>query len=128
MRITGEIDESGTIRPYDKTRFNSWLEKNHGKRVYITMSKEKKTRSLPQNSYYHSCVVAPLADHFGDDTESMHINLKAMFLSEVRLGKPNKIKSTTDLSTAEMETYLDQIRIWALREYQFLIALPNEAT
>lgn len=97
----------------------------------ITIKKHKRKRSIEQNSYYWSCVIAPLANHFGYTSEEMHEELKLLFNRCVRESKvTGKVLeyggSTTDFNTTEMEIYLDKIRIWALTEHDFKIMLPNE--
>jgi hypothetical protein len=37
-----------------------------------------------------------------------------------------KVKSTTDLDTKAFEIYAEQIRIWALTEFNIRLMLPNE--
>ena len=87
---------------------------------------KEKNRSLRQNSYYWGVVTKLLSDHFGYTPDETHESLKMEFLKVHNDGKPDTIKSTTNLSTAEMEDYLSRVRIWASAEWQVFIPEPNE--
>ena len=82
------------------------------------------TRSLNQNKYYWGVIIKMLGDEFGYIAEEMHDALRMRFL-QVHTNKLPTIKSTTELSTKEMEEYLSKIRQWASEEGIFL-PLPNE--
>ena len=66
-----------------------------------------------------------IADHTGSSPEDVHNHLKVEFL---RVGgdKIPTTKSTTELSTVEMEDYLAKCRGWASRELGVYIPEPNE--
>lgn len=94
--------------------------------LYITVNNERRPRSLNQNSYYWSVIVGKLAREFGYTNEECHDALKWHFLRIETPGKPTKVRSTTELSTAEAEEYYENIRRWALVEYSINLPLPNE--
>ena len=107
-----------------------------GKDIIITIEKKKKKRSNPQNAYYWSVVLPMmqtgfynnLGEHVG--IQEAHEFLKGRFLfREVvnqELGEVIKLsKSTTELSTIEWETYMDQIRAFATEFLNITIPLPN---
>lgn len=102
------------------------------KSVYnYAFEKFSKTRSLPQNRYYWSCVVIPLSEYLGYTPEEMSHILKLKFNPKSVVnritGEITTIGgSTTELSTVDMETYLERIRVWSITELDFYIALPNE--
>lgn len=83
-------------------------------------------RSDKQNSYYWAVIVTTLANNFGYSPEEMHDALKLQFLRVVEPGKPDRTRSTAELSTIEAEEYYETIRAWALTEYGINIPLPNE--
>ena len=63
----------------------------------------------------------------------MHDILRSKFLQEWEMLEVNnkkvgikKVKSTTDLDTKAFEIYAEQIRIWALTEFNIRLMLPNE--
>lgn len=88
-------------------------------------------RSINQNDYYWGAVIDPLADFLGYIPDDMHKELALKFipkhLTNRITGEVSKIgKSTTELTTVEFEQYLENIRIWAAVELEFIIQLPNE--
>ena len=109
-----------------------------GKDIVITIEKKKrKKRSNPQNSFYWSVVLPMmqtgfynnLGEHVG--IQEAHEFLKGRFLfREVvnqELGEVIKLsKSTTELSTIEWETYMDQIRAFSTEFLGIQIPLPND--
>lgn len=89
-----------------------------------------KGRSNNQNSYLWGVVYQLIAEYTGHSTEELHEAFKHMFLPRTTfLGDKEIIanKSTTELSTSEMEEYLMRIRVWAAQELGCSIPLPNEA-
>lgn len=89
-----------------------------------------KARSNQQNSYYHKCIVAPVANEMGENTNVVHDLLKERFLAPqfktidgVDYPLP---KSTTRLTTAQQEDYHRDIRIWAQEFLNLRLRLPNE--
>lgn len=91
----------------------------------ISMSRYS-MRSDKENRYYWAVIVKTLADFCGYTSEEMHEALKWQFLKVVTPGKPNKVRSTSDLTTVEAEEYYESIRQWAAQEYGVIIPLPNE--
>ena len=108
-------------------QFKEYLRKFEGKWVWVTVEKFSKQRSLNQNRYYWGVVVKILADEIGYSKDEMHDALRWEFLniSEDEKALPT-VKSTTELSTIEMETYLEEIREWADTQLDIYIPLPNE--
>jgi hypothetical protein len=131
----------------DSKVVNGKLEKNRdlisevinsleGKDIIITIEKKRRKRSNPQNAYYWGIVLPMmqtgfynnLGEHVG--IQEAHEFLKGRFLfREVvnqELGEVIKLsKSTTELSTIEWETYMDQIRAFATEFLNITIPLPN---
>ena len=103
-----------------------------GKEGFLIINKEvkKRTKSNEQQKYYFGVVVAMIAEHFGfekHEHQMVHRAISEKFLSEEKNGL--KIVRTTALdswSTYEWETYMDQVRRWALVDYALEIPLPNE--
>ena len=94
--------------------------------VQATFERRRKRRSIAENNYYWGVVIKILADEFGYFKDEMHDALRMEFLKEEIENKPAKIKSTTDLTTVEMEGYLSRIRTWASLEYGIWIPEPHE--
>jgi hypothetical protein len=101
--------------------------------VQVTVAKKRKPRSLEENNYYFGVIIKILSEEIGEDREILHENLKAMFLKVITYksmrGKNYKferVKSTTELSTIEAETYYEEIRQWAMEFLGVFIPLPNQ--
>lgn len=124
----GEVDDRGNLLVFDLDRFQRYLKNSlRGGRVRIVVSREKKVRSLDQNSYYHGVVVDLLAEHCGYTHDEMHDAIKWQFLKKEDPGKPlPTVGSTAELSTVEFEELMARIREWAATEFGMWIPLPNE--
>ena len=134
-----EIDSKVVNGKLEKNRdlISEVIQSFEGKDIVITIEKKKKRRSNPQNAYYWSVVLPMmqtgfynnLGEHVG--IQEAHEFLKGRFLfREVvnqELGEVIKLsKSTTELSTIEWETYMDQIRSFSTEFLGINIPLPNE--
>lgn len=95
--------------------------------IAVSVSKWTKPRSTLQNRYYWGVIVELLSDYFGYTPEEMHEALKYQFLLDYT-GKLPRAKSTTELTTVEMEEFLSKVRTWASLEYSLYIPDPNEVT
>lgn len=130
MQIKGIIDINNKIIPVmdDREKYMFFVENNRNKILHISFGREKKKRTIPENNYYWGVIVKILADYFGYTNDEMHETLKWQFLRIEQLGKPPKIRSTADesFSTKDAEEYYENIRRWALSEYQIYIPEPNE--
>lgn len=123
---------SGTVKkgkflPDDAQAFIRAVRSYENKRITVTIDTPKKTRSSNQSRYYWGCVLAELSEFTGHTPEELHEFFKAKFL-RVPGNKGIKfiIRSTTSLTTAEMEKYLEEIRRFASVELSFYIPDPNE--
>ncbi len=96
-----------------------------------------KSRSNPQNSYYWGVVIDMLSENTGFTPDEMHEVLKNRFLNYSKKLKLHPLgisnletqkltKSTTALTTVEMEGYLSSIRTWASINLGCYIPEPNE--
>ena len=95
-----------------------------------TCGRGGKPRSTNQNSYMWGVVYQIMAEETGHTTEEIHDCCKSMFLPRsLFLGDQeiNTSKSTTILTTAELEDYLRRVRIFAQEQLNCFIPLPNEA-
>jgi hypothetical protein len=110
--------------------------RNHkNQRTVLKIQKYRKSRSLNQNNYMWGVVYQHVENDTGMDVDDVHRFCTKKFLT-VRTQIVNKktgevleeetIRSTTDLDTGEMETYLEQVRRFFLTELSIMIPLPNE--
>lgn len=115
----------------DKKKLYTVLKTRKPKLYNIEIKEYRKDRSTLQNKYYWGCVIKELCNHTGYNVDEMHQLLKAKFnpkeLVFKQTGESVKIGgSTAEMNTLEFETYLEQIRIFALTELDVLIPLPNQ--
>lgn len=112
-------------------RFKRYMETLHGL-YYISISKYKRKRTNPENSYYWGVIIEMLFKETGwfSTPDDWHEYLKATFNAALFHvdGKEIKVpRSTASLSTVEFEEYLSRIRTWAAMELNISIPEPNEA-
>lgn len=95
-----------------------------------TCHRSLKDRSSRQNSYMWSVVYQMIADEMGDSPEAIHRLMKEMHLPRmfVTVGDQEREeeKTTTLLTTSQMESYLSRVREWAAKELGLFVPLPNE--
>ena len=114
----------------DKAKLFNVLKSLSGKHS-ISIEKFRDGRSTNQNRYYWGIIVNGLASEFGYFRDEIHQLLRQKFLSYTRENPKTGttehfVRSTTDLTTDEMEEYLESIRVWALSEFSVYLPLPNE--
>ena len=110
------VTEAGLLKFTHPTRYQRHLTHLAGRDVVILVREPHELRSRSQNNYYHGVVVQILAAEWGTTPASVHTDLKREF----------GIRSTAMLETGQFETYLTQIRAWALTEFGIQIPEPHE--
>jgi hypothetical protein len=135
-----DISEEGKVaKVHQKTYFDDFLKQFAGKSVKVTVEKWKKQRSLNQNSYYWGCVLPCVIDGMVDvgyprselSAVLVHDFLKAKFVKKEVINEQtgeviSMIGSTSALSTTDMMTYIDDIKIWASEFLGIYIPEPME--
>lgn len=111
----GEI-KNGHLKFDNTERYLVYLSSFEGKRVELTLQKERHNRTLNQNSYYWGVVIEILGNHFGYDADEMHEALKFKFLKTHENTRLITTRSTAKLSTLEFGEYLDKVIRWAAEE------------
>lgn len=119
----GEIVD-GKVKINDIPRFGRYTQSLKGI-VQIIVKQVRRTRTLPQNAWYWSCVVGIPADHFGYSPSEMHDAFKMKFLKIELQGKPSTVRSTSNMSKAEFSEYIERIRAWLATEYEITIPDPS---
>jgi hypothetical protein len=113
------------------------LKSFEGQNILITIQKQKKTRSNPQNAFYYGVVVPIMQQCLKDagylmTNEQIHEMLKLKFLKESILVNEQtgeyleRIKSTTELSTIEFMEYILEIQKFSVEYFNTVIPDPNE--
>lgn len=127
---------NGQLAPHAQTALYEELRKHEGQKVTLTIVKQKKRRSNNQNAFYYGVVLPRIVDLFreyGDNIcpEEVHRFLKGNVGGYKRpITTPDgdtiwHVDTSTKLSTAEWESWMDLIRAWAAqRDVQ--IPFPNE--
>jgi hypothetical protein len=91
--------------------FGSYLRGLAGKPLEIIVRRRRAQRSHAQNAFYWGVVIAITAEYCGYEPDEMHEAWKLDLLTVHDEGKPlPRVRSTTDLSTAEFEDYVERIR------------------
>jgi len=117
------------IELFEKEKFQVYINKFENKEIQLTIELKNKKRSNQENRYYWGIVLEILSNHTGHTPDELHECFRAMFLKIwINIGSKEieSIRSTTDLSTVEMEQYLTKIREFASIELNVYIPLPNE--
>ena len=127
--VGGRIDRNRSV-------LNDAIQMLDGYDICITIEKARRKRSNPQNKYYWGVVVFLITKTISDmgnlwTAEDTHLYLRNKFLLEsVPVNDSgefiDRAKSTTELATFEMETYLEQVRAWAAQTLGVVVPLPNE--
>ena len=119
------IVQNQRLKIYAKKTFETaLLTFPEGTPLELTLRKETKKRTDPQNRYYWGVIIKMLGDYFGYEPEEMHEALKMEFLKVN--GPIPTVKSTTKLTTVEFNDYIGRIIRWAAMEYGVVLPDPNE--
>ena len=114
--------------PYQKEKAISYIERID-KDMLCEIRKDKRNRSTVQNAYYWF-LLTMLETDTGNDKDDLHDYFKQRFLishsSLSFISDFQFTKSTTKLTTLEMEDYLEKIRVFASRELGCFLPLPGE--
>lgn len=133
---TGRV-RNGRLIPDNRGLLSSHLRSYEGMEVQLALSKRRRRRSNDQNAYYWGAVVAMAREGINEawgehvSLEETHHILKFQCNYAERVneatGEIIRIpKTTTELSTAEFEEYLERCRRFAQEWLQVSIPLPNE--
>ena len=121
--------KDGKVTFQDREKFDNHMLNYEGKTVVVTVREQKERRSLNLNSYYWAVVVKLLSEETGYNKDEMHEVLKSMFLRTKYQIKGIWIhctKSTTKLTNAEMQSYIEECKSFASTTLGLYIPDPNE--
>lgn len=95
----------------------------------VTVAKAKSKRSIDQNNLYWLWL-GIIANETGNTATDIHEWCKGEFLPPVFVEVNGKVRearrSTTDLNTADMTTYLDRINAWAASDLGIILPHPDD--
>jgi hypothetical protein len=120
--VTSARLEKGVLTIRNRRQMDEALKRWQDCNCIVTIERAHATRSKAQNDYYHSVVVARIADKFKRDPKEMHEILKAVHLphAKAQRGENGTLMngyviggSTTKLNKLEFIEYLETIVQWA---------------
>jgi len=133
--IHGKSDGVNFI-PEARYRWREALRMFEGKKVTIRMERFSKKRSMPQNRYYWGVIVELIyrqlvSDGWEVSKEDVHEMLKVKFaikeiFNEATGEVMQSIRSTTEMSTTEFDSYNETCKKWAAETLDLYIPDPNE--
>lgn len=108
----------GQFQPDDPGRWRGWLARYNGKRVAVTLTPERRLRSMSANAYLWGVVYAAIAEWSGHDALEIHAACKGMFLPARHLTTPAGEELTIPASTRllasdEFSEYVSKVKRWA---------------
>ena len=134
VKINTTVKAGRMIR--NRNELTSALNQFEGQEITLSIEKAKKVRSTQENRYYWGLVIPLIKAGLKDATsesysaEQVADLMKTRFLMiDVYIGDSDvmtRIKSTTELSTIEMERYLHECRTFAQEFLGVAIPMPNE--
>lgn len=116
--------KAGRLTFENRPAFDRFLLTVNGK-AYLSIKKQRKQRSNPQNRYMWGCVYKLVSDHTGYTTAEVHDLFKRKFLAYEKKGRWFAM-STAQLNTVEFEAYMEEIRRFAAVHLSLYIPEPNE--
>lgn len=85
------------------------LFRHEGKVVYVTIEKPSKNVTVNQHKYYRGVVLKAVSEVTGYDRKESHIEMAKQFLSYEDEDGTKWVKSTADLTTVEMQEYIEEV-------------------
>lgn len=119
--------QDGKLHLGDRDAFDKHAATLEGKPVTLTLKQYRKTRSNPQNAYFHSAIVPMIAEAAEHTPAEVKDALKIKFLSSFAPDGFPIVKRTRDLDTKEFGEFIDACRLFALDYYGVDIPEPNGA-
>ena len=90
---------------------------NQNQKLLITVSDDDPQRTDSQNKRLWGFLYKSVGDHLGYTSDEIHLLCGYKFLRDIKTINNETveyIKSTTKLSTADMQNYQNQIETWAI--------------
>jgi hypothetical protein len=95
--------------------FKNWLEKHANERTILQAKKWYRQRTKPENAYMHF-LFNFIGEHTGDRGEDLKGFYKVYF----------KVAKTSELTTMEIEAFLEDVRRHAQEFHGIRCPMPNE--
>jgi len=97
-----------------------------GEPLELIVRKPRRPSSTPQLRYYWGVVLRILSDETGHTQDELHWHFKSQFLGVKGDDRIMHVPSLTELSTSQMEEYVEAIRSFAALNLECRIPMPNE--
>ena len=128
LELHTQVNKVGKLPERANERIRQTLYNLIGKRIVITIEKEKKFRSNQQNRWLWGIAYKALSDLTGYKSDEIHEFCKQKFLQpkEIMIGEDkHDICSTRKLTTTEFMGYKADIQQWAAETLDLVIPDPN---
>lgn len=121
-----QVMDDGQVKWFNTHLVTNFLKDHPGERFEFVI---KKYRSLQQLKYYW-VLVHILADHLGYTDDEMHEIIKDKFLRVEYAHEGTgeifyRVKSTKELSKAEMSELTEKLRIWSAQTFSVVLPDPD---
>jgi hypothetical protein len=119
-RFGGKVD-AGKLVLDEPARWRGLVARHTGHRVWLTLERERKGRSVKANAYYWGVVLRTIAHWCGHTDDELHDYFKDKFLPKRELLLPTGEEmpvsgSTRILSTDEFSEYVSKVKLWAAEQ------------
>ena len=117
--------KKGKLLLSNPERFDNYLNSLNDKEVQIVVKPFGKTRSLAQNKFMWGVCYQLISEATGYTREEVHDAMRLLFLKDETRAIPT-LKSTTALTTTEMNLYWERIQQFAAEKLNLVIPDPNQ--
>lgn len=117
--------EKGKLTLQDPDRYNSYLVSLGKQPVDVVVRTWRKPRSIQQNKFLWAVPYQLLSEATGYTREEVHDSMRMLFLKDEDRAIPT-LKSTTSLTTIEMNEYWAKMQQFAAEKLNCIIPDPNE--
>ena len=122
--FSGKV-EQGKLILQEQDRFNVYLVGLGKQDVTVVVRTWRKPRSIQQNKFLWAVPYQLISESTGYTREEVHDAMRLMFLKDEDRAIPT-LKSTTSLTTIEMNEYWERIQQFAAEKLNLVIPEPNE--
>jgi len=122
LLFRGTVNDAGAFSADDRFRWLAVLQIMKGKRVEVTLRRERRFRSLKANRFYWGWVLPILAEYTGYSAEELHEALKQKILGTKDTPFGPIPKSTREMDDTQFSDYVHHVQAEAA---QLGCAIPN---
>jgi hypothetical protein len=119
------IVQQGKLKLDRLSDFTSLIHSLEGKRVEVSLEKQRRKRSNNQNAYYW-LILEMISKETGQDALDLHQAFKMKFSKHITLRGLVIPQSTKTKDTGEFTEYLEQVRQWAGEFLNMTIPDPQQ--